>query len=406
MKPLNIWLTMQFMVQDVPASVVEFLGIYAPHLASLQAGVQSIKVYVIPGLVLFGTIGNLLTIQMFKDVSLRSIPVVPYVRFLCMSDSLFLCALFLVWLRLFGFHILAIGGWCQAITFISQSCMFLSIWLTVLCAISTLVSCSKLLSSIKEHDTSWCMYSCWCYASTWKSTIIGIGFVILTIIIFFNISLEYGPLRAPKNNTLETDVMCVPMPNDMVAMKFLNKIDMIFNTVLPYVLLISVVVVILFQLRIQHRHGMMISSEPASLSTNNTSHLNNPPTFRLRQAEYDVIRAVIMNVILFLLCTLPSQCFYLYIMIPKFYSLGPDVTIGDDDVPRQLDPLMEIQTLLVSQLLMFLVVLRCTLAFVVYMLFSEFFRARILLYILPGRYKHSRVPGTTMPMSELQHSAA
>ena len=121
---------------------------------------------------------------MFKDVSLRSVPVVPYVRFLCVSDSLFLCALFLVWLRLFGFHILAIGGWCQAITFISQSCMFLSIWLTVLSAISTLVSCTKSISSINEHDTSWCMSSCWCYASTWKSTIIGIGFVILTIIIF------------------------------------------------------------------------------------------------------------------------------------------------------------------------------------------------------------------------------
>ena len=323
-----------------------------------------------------------------------------------MFDSLFLCALFLVWLRLFGFHILAIGGWCQGITFISQSCMFLSIWLTVLCAISTLVSCTKSISSTNEHDTSWCVSSCWCYASTWKSTIIGIGFVILTIIIFFNISLEYGPLRAPQNNTLETDVMCVPMPNDMVAMKLLKKIDMIFNTILPYVLLISVMVVILFQLRIQHRHGMMISGEPASLSTNNTSHLNNPPRFRLRQAEHDVIRAVIMNVMLFLLCTLPSQCFYLYIMIPKFYSLGPDVTIGDDDVPRQPDPLIEIQTLLVSQLLMFLVVLRCTLAFVVYMLFSEFFRARILLYILPGRYKHSRVSATTIPMSELQHSAA
>ena len=72
---------MQFMVQDVPASVVEFLDIYAPHLASLHAGVQSIKVYVIPGLVLFGTLGNLLTIQMFKDVSLRSVPVVPYVKY-------------------------------------------------------------------------------------------------------------------------------------------------------------------------------------------------------------------------------------------------------------------------------------------------------------------------------------
>ena len=288
------------MVQDVPASVVEFLDIYAPHLASLHAGVQSIKMYVIPGLVLFGTIGNLLTIQMFKDVSLRSVPVVPYVRFLCMSDS-FLCALFLVWLRLFGFYILAIGGWCQGITFISQSCMFLSIWLTVLCAISTLVFCTKSISSTNEHDSSWCMSSCWCYASTWKSSIIGIGFVILTIIIFFNISLEYGPLRAPKNNTLETDVMCVPMPNNLVAMKLLTKIDMIFNTVLPYVLLISVMIVILFQLRIQHRHGMMISDGPSSLSTNNTSHLNNPPTFRLRQAEYDVTRAVIMNVMLFLL---------------------------------------------------------------------------------------------------------
>ena len=401
---------MQFMVQDVPADVVEFLDFYAPHLAYLQTSVRLVKMYLIPGLVVFGTIGNLLTTKVFGDDYLRRIPVVPYVRFLCMSDSLFLCALFLVWLRLFGFHILAIGGWCQAITFISQSCMFLSIWLTVLCAISTMVSCNKSMESSREHDTSWCMSSCWCYASTWKSTIIAIGCVILTIIIFVNIALQFGPLQMyeQKNNTLATVVRCLPMPDDMVAMDVLKKLDIIFNKLLPYILLIVIVIVTLIQLGIQYRHGMMPSDESASLSTNNIPHSSNSTTLRLPHVERDVTKTVIVNVVLFLLCTLPSQCLYLYTMIPKIFKPDTDVTSRKDNVPGQLNPLMEIQTLLVSQLLMFLVVLRCTLGFVVYMSVSQFFRARTMRYILPEWCKHRRASVTIIPMTEQcehQHSS-
>ena len=287
--------------------------------------------------------------------------------------------------------------------------MFLSIWLTVLCTISTLVSCNKSIKSSRDHATSWCMSSCWCYASTWKSTIIAIGFVILTIIIFVNIALQFGQMQMyeQKNNTLVTVVRCLPMPDDMVAMDVLKNLDIIFNKLLPYVLIIVIVIVNLIQLGIHYRHGMMPSDESASLSTNNIPHSSISPTLRLH-VERDVTTSVIVNVILFLLCTLPSQCFYLYTMIPKIFKPDTDVTSRKDNVPEQLlNPLKEIQTLLVSQLLMFLVVLRCTLAFVVYTSVSQFFRARTMRYILPERCKRRRVSVTIIPMTEQcqhQHS--
>ena len=392
---------MQFMVQDIPEDIDKLLVTHAPKLAYLVAIVRALKLYVAPGLVVSGILGNLLTTKIFGDDYLRRIPVVPYVRFLCMSDSLFLCALFLVWLRLFGFHILAIGGWCQAVTFISQSCMFLSIWLTVLCAISTLVSCNKSMESSREHDTSWCMSSCWCYASTWKSTIIAIGFVILTILVFVNIAIQFGPLQVHmwKNNSLVAVVMCLPMPDDMVAMETLKKIDVVLNTLLPYSLIFIILTITLTQLVIQCRQGMSPSPSHESASLSTTTHLQNSPTLRLPHVERDVTRAVIVNVVLFLLCTLPSQCLYLYTMIPKFYRLGTEVTFGDDDVSIQVNPLMEIQMLLVSQLLMFLVVLRCTWAFVVYMSVSQYFRARAMRFIFPKCYNDQSPSVTIIQLS-------
>ena len=370
---------------------------HAPKLAYLVTIVRALKLYVAPGLVVSGILGNLLTTKIFGDDYLRRVPVVPYVRFLCMSDSLFLCVLFLVWLRYFGFHILAIGGWCQAVTFISQSCMFLSIWLTVLCTIGTLVSCHNSMESPREHDPSWCMSSCWCYASTWKSTIIAIGFVILTILVFVNIAIQFGPLQVPmwENNMLVSVVMCLPIPDDIVAMEVLKKLDVLLNTLLPYVLIFIVITVTLTQLGIQCRHGITSSPPHESSSLSTTTHLHNSPTLRLPHVERDIRRSVIVNVILFLLFTLPSQCLYLYTMIPTFYKRGNEVILGDDGVPKHLNPLAEIQTLVVSQLLMFLVVLRCTLAFVVHMLVCQYFRSRAMRFIFPKCY-NEQSPSVTI----------
>ena len=405
---------MQFMVQDIPEDIEKFLITHEPTLAYLVTIVTALKLYVAPLLVVSGILGNVLTAKIFGDVYLRRVPVVPYVRFLCMSDSLFLCTVLLVWLRYFGFYILAIGGWCQAVTFISHSCMFLSIWLTVLCTIGTLVSCHNSMESSREHDPSWCMSSCWCYASTCKTTIIAIGFVILAILVFVNIAIQFGPLQVHmwENNMVVSVVMCLPMPDDIVAMEVLKKLDVLLNTLLPYVLIFISITVTLTQLWIQYRHGIISSPphestditsppshESASLSTTTYLLVHNSPTLRLRHVERDVIRSVIVNVILFLLCTLPSQCLYLYIMIPTFYKPGNEVFLGDDGVPKQLNPPTEIQTLVVSQLLMFLVVLRCTLAFVIYVSASQYFRFRVMRLIFPKCYNQQSSSMTITQLS-------
>ncbi|XP_055536050.1 growth hormone secretagogue receptor type 1-like [Wyeomyia smithii] len=90
-----------------------------------------INFYYIPALVLFGSIGNVLSVLVFFKTKLKKLSSSYYLAALGLSDTCYLFGLFVPWLNLIDIKIYTLDVYCQFFTFFSNLCSFLSVWFVV-----------------------------------------------------------------------------------------------------------------------------------------------------------------------------------------------------------------------------------------------------------------------------------
>ncbi|XP_058462387.1 growth hormone secretagogue receptor type 1-like [Malaya genurostris] len=90
-----------------------------------------INFYYIPALVLFGSIGNVLSVLVFFKTKLKKLSSSYYLAALGLSDTCYLFGLFVPWLNLIDIKIYTLEMYCQFFTFFSNLCSFLSVWFVV-----------------------------------------------------------------------------------------------------------------------------------------------------------------------------------------------------------------------------------------------------------------------------------
>lgn len=87
--------------------------------------------YYTPTLVLFGSIGNILSVIVFFKTKLRKLSSSYYLAALGISDTCFLIGAFASWLNYVNINIYNRNYYCQFFTYISGLCSFLSVWFVV-----------------------------------------------------------------------------------------------------------------------------------------------------------------------------------------------------------------------------------------------------------------------------------
>jgi hypothetical protein len=87
--------------------------------------------YYTPGVVLFGVVGNILSVIVFLKTKLRFLSSSCYLAALGINDTCFLLGTFVAWLNFFNINIYDENYYCQFFTYMSGLCCFLSAWLVV-----------------------------------------------------------------------------------------------------------------------------------------------------------------------------------------------------------------------------------------------------------------------------------
>jgi hypothetical protein len=87
--------------------------------------------YYTPGVVLFGSIGNILSVIVFLKTKLRFLSSSYYLAALGINDTCFLLGSFVAWLDYLNVDIYNKNYYCQFFTFMSGLCTFLSVWIVV-----------------------------------------------------------------------------------------------------------------------------------------------------------------------------------------------------------------------------------------------------------------------------------
>ncbi|EDS28350.1 conserved hypothetical protein [Culex quinquefasciatus] len=90
-----------------------------------------INFYYVPALVLFGSIGNILSVLVFFKTKLKKLSSSYYLAALGLSDTCYLFGLFITWLNLIDVKIHTLEVYCQFLMFLSNLCSFLSVWFVV-----------------------------------------------------------------------------------------------------------------------------------------------------------------------------------------------------------------------------------------------------------------------------------
>ena len=96
-----------------------------------STAIYKVEIVAIPLLVIFGTVGNLLSIWVLTRSPLKGLSSSLYLAALAASDTGFLASLLVVWFEEIGLNLYNKSGWCQGITYLSCVTTFLSVWLVI-----------------------------------------------------------------------------------------------------------------------------------------------------------------------------------------------------------------------------------------------------------------------------------
>lgn len=187
---------------------------------STLSTVELFQFYYTPILVYMGGIGNMLSVYIFLTPKLRKLTSSYYLSALAISDTVFLIALFIVWLAMIEIDVFNQPGACQILVYLTSTCSFLSVWFVVAFTIERFVAvrCPLLRHSI---------------CTVQRAKIILISLVIFAMIIFSPL-LIFANTQVIKNNT-----MCSVEPEWQHLASIFNIVDTIITFLIPVVVIVA-----------------------------------------------------------------------------------------------------------------------------------------------------------------------
>ena len=208
----------------------------SPIVIQLQHALSILQQYYKPSIIGIGLIGNTFAILVMAKSNLSKFSYVNYLIALYIADCCYLFNLLCLWLAENGVNIYKLGAWCHFVIFLSQSSSFLSLW----CITSFFVD-RFIGLQLQYWERSLC--------TTVKAKIIVIGFAVIAIAVFLNISLTVGVIIAPGPT-----IYCVPLPRFANSWKILDKIDIFINCMIPYLFAMGILVASVIG---AHREGLL-----------------------------------------------------------------------------------------------------------------------------------------------------
>ncbi|XP_021698328.1 cysteinyl leukotriene receptor 1 [Aedes aegypti] len=180
-----------------------------------------INFYYIPALVLFGSIGNILSVLVFFKTKLKKLSSSYYLAALGLSDTCYLVGLFIPWLNLVDIKIYTLEFYCQFFTFFSNLCSFLSVWFVVAFTVERFIA---VLYPLKRQTM--------CTVRRAKMVITA-----LTLIGVF-ISLPVIFFASPQYSPAMNETIC-DMPEEYKdQMTMFNYLDTILVFVVPFTVIV------------------------------------------------------------------------------------------------------------------------------------------------------------------------
>ncbi|XP_076040555.1 G-protein coupled receptor [Oratosquilla oratoria] len=189
--------------------------------SSIRGIMDSIQMWVTPLLVIFGAVGNLVSIWVFHATKLRTLSSSCYLAALAASDTGYLMTLFLVWLSLVGEDVYNREGWCQAITYFTSASTFLSVWLVVAFTVERFIAvCYPLLR------TSIC---------TVRRARTVIAILTIVALLLYSYTLLAAGLEWDKDSKRP---MCTARREYLHVSSAMNHVDTLLTLVLPVITIV------------------------------------------------------------------------------------------------------------------------------------------------------------------------
>ncbi|OWF47620.1 Somatostatin receptor type 4 [Mizuhopecten yessoensis] len=185
-------------------------------------------IYVQPVICIAGLAGNIISLFIFLSKDLRKTSSNIYLGGLSACGSLFLVALFLVWLEVTGVRLVHEPVWCQSIVFVTYVCSFLTVWFVVCITVENYIFTFHL-----KKATYFCTVP--------KAKIIVCSVTAVGIVIYLFVMWASGVVVV-KGHTICTESASHPRVTEIFT-----YIDTIVVLVLPSVILVMLIGAILIK---------------------------------------------------------------------------------------------------------------------------------------------------------------
>lgn len=209
---------------------------WSPHMtvAGLPEQPQSlidlIFLYLTLPIILLGTVGNLLSVAVFRCTKLRRLSTGYYLTALSLSDTGFLLTLFASWLEMIGVQAFNRPVLCQLLLYTADVCCFLSPWLIVTFTVERFVAtCYPLKCAMI------------CTVTRAKAIVAVLTFVATSLYSYIFVMAGI----VPRNVGAPTAVLAPPVyecglkDSYQASMKILNTLDTVVTLVIPLALIVG-----------------------------------------------------------------------------------------------------------------------------------------------------------------------
>lgn len=195
--------------------------------------------YLIPVVVVVGVTGNIVSLCVFLTTYLRKRSWSIYLAALAISDTGFLCCVFVSWSNNIGIHIYHKNILCQTFVYLSYDWSFLSVWYVVA---FTLERFLVIQYPLRRNELT----------TPRRARIVVVSLALIALLMY-----SYAIWTSGIQPSFNYDVFCVTLPQHYEVVTVLSNIDTFITFVIPFLLIMCLNAGIIFKLARHHakHHG-------------------------------------------------------------------------------------------------------------------------------------------------------
>ena len=187
------------------------------HLA-MHDSVSHVHLILVPVMVGYGLVANLSCGLILSFSKLHRLPLTVLLSACVYSDSVFLVGLLCTWLATGAGVVYQSVQWCYFISMLTNTAHFLSTW----CQVAVLGHCYILVATSRV-------------CSVLLAKMLVVGITILAVVIFVNLTL------LTDAQSLDDVSFCRPLAAYISIAQILNKLDLLINTIIPYLISLTLI---------------------------------------------------------------------------------------------------------------------------------------------------------------------